>query len=106
MVHFLHLDDHQNGHQMIIIVLVMIIFPIGISGRLSAEAQDLVAMLTTFSDGRSATTPTAIGEGKANKIVERLTRVVMKWNAYKFAYARKRYNQGYALHEFQYYAIQ
>ena len=64
-----------------------------ISGRLSAEAQDLVAMLTTFSDGRSATTPTAIGEGKANKIVERLTRVVMKWNAYKFAYARKRYNQ-------------
>jgi len=31
---------------------------------------------------------------KANKIVERLTpRVVMKWNAYKFADARKRYNQ-------------
>jgi len=97
MVHFLHLDDHQNGHQMIIIVLVMIIFPIGISGRLSPKAQGLVAMLTT---------PTAIGNGKANKIVERLTRVVMKWNAYKFAYARKRYNQGYALHEFQYYAIQ
>jgi len=68
-------------------------FAVEISGRLSPEAQALVAMLTTSSDG-SATTPIAIiGEGKANKIVERLTRVVMKWNAYKFAYARKRYNQ-------------
>jgi len=53
----------------------------------------IVAQTTGPEADGSATTPTANHLGKANKIVERLTRVVKKWNAYKFAYARKRYNQ-------------
>jgi hypothetical protein len=72
-------------------------FAMEASGLLSVEARGLVTMLTTTTENRNrnenTNTPVAIAEGKANKIVDRLTRLVIKWNAHKMAYARKCFNR-------------